>query len=125
MQYGAVDGYLNVPRSNFTAFTQAVVMHPVATAICCGPYLDYWHAYTGGIMDIEGGVASTPSFSHVIACVRSPGYSAFERTASSLPPLSPTTGEETPMYDGGSWFRQKHVHACVTVVVTHCAFADS
>ncbi len=49
-----MDGMIDVPRYNYTALMQAVVKHPVATAVCCGPYLDYWHAYTGGIMDIEG-----------------------------------------------------------------------
>lgn len=33
---------------------QAVSQHPVAVAVCCGDYIDNWHAYTSGIFNIPG-----------------------------------------------------------------------
>lgn len=50
----ALDGFAHVPVQNETAIAQAVSQHPVAVAVCCGDYIDNWHAYTGGIFEIPG-----------------------------------------------------------------------
>lgn len=50
----ALDGFAHVPPQNETAIAQAVSQHPVAVAVCCGDYIDNWHAYTDGIFDIPG-----------------------------------------------------------------------
>jgi hypothetical protein len=50
----ALDGFAHVPVQNETALAQAVSQHPVAVAVCCGDYIDNWHAYTGGIFNIPG-----------------------------------------------------------------------
>ncbi|CAL8465129.1 g4664 [Coccomyxa elongata] len=50
----ALDGFGHVPPQNETAIAQAVSQHPVAVAVCCGDYIDNWHAYTGGIFEIPG-----------------------------------------------------------------------
>lgn len=47
-----LDGFGHVPPQNETAIAQAVSQHPVAVAVCCGDYIDNWHAYTGGLFDI-------------------------------------------------------------------------
>jgi C1A family cysteine protease len=49
-----IDGTETVPRRNETALMQAVAHHPVGVALCVGPYIKEWRAYTGGIFDIKG-----------------------------------------------------------------------
>ena len=56
----ALDGFGHVPVQNETALAQAVSQHPVAVAVCCGDYIDNWHAYTGGIFNIPGTGAISP-----------------------------------------------------------------
>ncbi|WIA38434.1 hypothetical protein OEZ86_001758 [Tetradesmus obliquus] len=46
-----VDDWEDVPFSNETALAAAVSQTPVIVAICCGPAIDDWHHYTGGIFD--------------------------------------------------------------------------
>ena len=48
-----VDTTEDVPRNNETAMTQALSHQPVIIAICCGPAIDAWHHYTGGVFDAD------------------------------------------------------------------------
>ena len=48
------DGFGRVPHVNETALMQAVSQHPVVVAVCCGEFLDAWHAYTGGFLEVAG-----------------------------------------------------------------------
>ncbi len=61
-----LDGFGHVPPQNETAIAQAVSQHPVAVAVCCGDYIDKWHAYTGGIFEIPG--VGAHSFSLPFMC---------------------------------------------------------
>ncbi len=36
---------------------QAVSQHPSTVAVCCGPFIEAWRNYTGGIFDIAGACA--------------------------------------------------------------------
>ncbi|KAK9832110.1 hypothetical protein WJX81_008029 [Elliptochloris bilobata] len=50
----ALDGFGDIPRANETALMQAVSQHPSTVAVCCGPFIEAWRNYTGGIFDIAG-----------------------------------------------------------------------
>ena len=47
-----IDSVENVPPKNETALMQGVSMHPVGVAVCVGPYIEQWRAYTGGILHL-------------------------------------------------------------------------
>jgi len=36
---------------------QAVSQHPSTVAVCCGPFIEAWRNYTGGMFDIAGACA--------------------------------------------------------------------
>lgn len=59
----SLDGFADIPRRNETALMQAVSQHPSTVAVCCGPFIEAWRNYTGGIFDIAG--ATVPG-----GCVR-------------------------------------------------------
>ena len=42
---------------------QAVSQHPSTVAVCCGPFIEAWRNYTGGIFDIAG-ASARPCSSH-------------------------------------------------------------
>lgn len=50
----SVKGYVKVRKRSEAALLAAVAKRPVAVAVCCGDYIDDWHAYTGGIMKFNG-----------------------------------------------------------------------
>ena len=50
----SVDGYVKVRKRSEAQLRAAVARRPVAVAVCCGDYIDDWHAYTGGIMKFNG-----------------------------------------------------------------------
>ena len=39
-----VTGFHNVPKKSEAALKAAVAKHPVAVAVCCGDFIDDWHA---------------------------------------------------------------------------------
>ncbi|KAK9917802.1 hypothetical protein WJX75_008442 [Coccomyxa subellipsoidea] len=65
----ALDGFAHVPVQNETALAQAVSQHPVAVAVCCGDYIDNWHAYTGGIFNIPGTGGCADPLDHAVVVV--------------------------------------------------------
>lgn len=51
----SVGRYVKVPRRSEAALRAAVARHPVSVAVCCGDFIDDWHAYTGpGVMTFGG-----------------------------------------------------------------------
>lgn len=46
-----IDSVESVTPDNETALMQAAAQHPVVVGVCCGDFIDDWHAYTGGVMD--------------------------------------------------------------------------
>jgi Papain family cysteine protease len=48
-----LDAVEKIPPLNETAMMQAVAQHPIAVGVCCGDYIDAWHAYAGGVFDAE------------------------------------------------------------------------
>eukprot|EP00884_Botryococcus_braunii_P022771 jgi/Botrbrau1/9178/Bobra.0236s0010.1 len=49
----SIDDYVKIPTYNDTAIMQALVHHPVSVYVCCKPNLPIWHAYSGGVFDID------------------------------------------------------------------------
>ena len=45
--------------------TQAVSQHPSTVAVCCGPFIEAWRNYTGGIFDIAG-ASACPASAHLV-----------------------------------------------------------
>lgn len=39
-----VTGFRSVPKKSEAALKAAVAKHPVAVAVCCGDFIDDWHA---------------------------------------------------------------------------------
>ena len=39
-----VTGFSKVPKKSEAALKAAVAKHPVAVAVCCGDFIDDWHA---------------------------------------------------------------------------------
>jgi hypothetical protein len=80
-----VGRYVRVPKRSESALRAAVARHPVAVAVCCGDYIDDWHAYTGGVMAFGANksVAGCPKpLDHAVVVV---GYGS---DASTSPPTA-------------------------------------
>ena len=55
-----VSKYIKVPRRSEAALKAAVAQHPVSVAVCCGDFIDDWHAYTGpGVMTFGANKSET------------------------------------------------------------------
>ena len=55
-----IQKYVKVPRRSEAALKAAVAQHPVSVAVCCGDFIDDWHAYTGpGVMTFGANKSET------------------------------------------------------------------
>lgn len=68
-----VVGFKHVPPKNEAALKAAVARGPVAVAVCCGDFIDDWHAYTGGLMRFgisknASAAAGPPTLTQLAGC---------------------------------------------------------